>query len=98
MNLNPVDGQVASFLADARPVHVGHPGAGQRQVADGDVVADDDKQRLAHARLVGNDNPRPGALDHQIVGAPNRAVEILSRGDLDMVAVLAAAAAAEGIL
>src|SRR6266481_4636620 len=44
--------------------------------------------RTAPARLVGDDNTGAGALNHEIVRVPHRAVEILPRLDFDMIAVL----------
>ena len=83
-------GEIPGFHAQAGAVAVGHAGARQRQVADGDVLAIGEEQSLAVAGLVGDHRVLglAGALDDQLVGLPDRAVEIFARRDQDMVAIL----------
>src|SRR5438128_786933 len=86
--LDTVDCQIALVQADTRSVHVGHTGTCQGQVPHRRVVALYDKKPFSYASLVGDDNARAGALDHEVVRVPHRAVKILPWLDFYLIAIL----------
>src|SRR6266446_1363953 len=86
--LDTVDCQIALDQADTRSVTVGHTGACQGQVPHRRVITPNDKKPHSVTGLVCDDNAGAGAFDHEVVSPPHRAVEILSRLDLNMIAPL----------
>ena len=86
--LDCVHCQTAFDQANTCAVHVGHTGACQGQVPHRRVITPNDKKPHSVARLVGDDDAGVGALNHEVVGVPHCAVEILSGLDLDIIAVL----------
>ena len=80
--------QVAALDPDASAVAIGHPGAGEGQVADRDVAALGDEDCLAATGFVGQDHSGAAALDGQSAGVPYGAVVVLAWRDADDVARL----------
>lgn len=93
LELHVFDGEVAALRAalgaNAGAVLIGDVGAGESEVADGDVVALGDEERLALAGAVRDDGFfHARAFDDQVGGVPDGAFLIEAGGDADMVAVL----------
>jgi hypothetical protein len=80
-------GQIPAFRTDAGAVLIGHARARKGDVLDRDVGAADHPDRLAGAGAVAHVRRTGRGFEDQMVGAPDRAVDILAGVDADDVAV-----------
>src|SRR5260221_3850938 len=81
-----LDAKIPALGANSSSVSVSSSRTRKGQMANRNVVARDNEERLALADLVGDDDSFASALDRQLIGAPHGAVEIFAGRDGDGVA------------